>query len=236
MRVLSFDVGTRNLAYTLIDYDDTDEKHSWQSMSVEAWENLDVLAEGGSTAANSKKISIERCIRYVFDALTKRESVLWSKPIDCIIIEKQVRKAPRNLMVSVALVSYFLLKAPDVRIEMMSATNKLKINIANTNFAFSETTPSVLHHANDKSLSLAQNKTRRKKKAVELCEKILSDNCPQLQQWHLRFKSKELSAKRDDLADCFLQCIYFLQSKMERKTITKKSRRPSKKAKTTLTK
>jgi len=220
MRVLSIDVGTRNLAYALVNY--PDDAKGWVDLSIEAWENCDVLTEGGSTVKNSKTINIERCVRYVFEAMNTRFDKLFKESVDRIIIEKQVRKAPRNLMVSVALLSYFLLKVPDIPIDLVSATGKLKINIEEKSFAFSESTPSVCHYTNDKQLSASQNKTRRKKKAVELCDTIIKQ-CKRLQHWKDTFRARGTAKKQDDLADCFLQALYYLQTKLQVKSTKKRT-------------
>ncbi len=226
MRVLSFDVGLRNLAYALVTYNrpeaaSNSSSTSWSQFHVEAWEHFDVLKECGCTAKDSKKVGIERCIKMVFQCLDRRPQ-LFDQPVDFIIIEKQMRRSPRNLMTSVALLSYFVIKSPDTQVDMISSTGKLKINLEPEAFAFSDATPSVLHHTNDPALTAAQNKTRRKNKAIQLCTQLLSTQGQHLQPWSKRFTSKELAKKRDDLADCLLQAVYFLQDKLQ---VTKPKKR-----------
>lgn len=232
MRVLSFDVGIRNLAYAVLDVaapaDAAAAPIGWQNITLTEWEHIDVLEEAGCTVVNSKNVSIQRCIKMLIQALDKRPQLL-EKPVDYVVIEKQVRKAPRNLMTSVALLSYFVLKAPDTVVDLVSATGKLKVNLDANTFPFSTATPSQCHYVNQKGLTAQQNKLRRKKKAVEITEKLLHTKFP---AWKSKFNSKDFASKRDDLADCFLQGIYFLQDKhkvRKRKAPAAKKATPAKK-------
>jgi len=232
MRVLSFDVGLRNLAYALVRFDNpvtpkNASQSKWADFHIEAWDCVDVLKECGCEAKNCNKVSMDQCIQFISRVLMDKKELL-REPIDYVLVERQMRKAPRNLMASVAVLCFYhhyhlFKEASDKeeapRISLISAKGKLQINLLKDVFAFDEQHPQVFHHVNSKDLTASQNKTRRKKKAVELCRTILNDH-PQLRslvEWFDKHK------KKDDLADCLLQSIFFLQDKMGGKKKRKKT-------------
>lgn len=238
LRILSFDVGTRNLAYCLIRYENPPAKlkkdavntTKWQNLHVEAWECVDIFEETGCEAKNSKKVSIDRCLTMLNEVLHSRQHLL-DKPIDYILVEKQMRKAPRNLMVSVGLLCYYQhywlfapRKNPAPKITYVSSAGKLKINTSEDVFAFDAQHPPVFHHRNDTSLTASQNKTKRKNKAIELC-RLLVNRMPHWKVWAP--KVQKGGPKKDDLADCLLQVIHFLQDKMGHTSKTKTTKSSS---------
>lgn len=214
VRIISFDIGIRNLAYSIISWDEKSKQ--WDDLKIEEWRHIDILED--SKQKNSKKIPIEKCIQMIFKILESTPSFK-DTPIDRIIIERQVKRSPRNLMASIAIMSFFMLKMPNTSVDFISSSSKLKINIECSAFVFTSTTPSIQHHVNDTKLSASKNKTLRKKKAVELCNIILKNN-PQLQHWE-EFFTKQ--SKKDDLSDCLLQVIYYLQSKYTHKNRKRKT-------------
>lgn len=237
MRIISFDIGIRNLAYCILNITPTviDEKvnkvNAWENVTIEFWECVDVLADCGSKAADCKNVSIDKIAEHVTNTLHRRADKFFKEPVDYIIIERQMRKAPRNMMTSMAVMCYFLnannLQASPLAIPrpvLVSAAVKLCVNIESSSFA-SKT--KVRHFSNDKKLTSSQNKTRRKNKAIELCKTVL-ELSPHLQAW----KPFLAAGKKDDKADCFLQGLYYLQDKML-KELTKLTKKKEPKVKAT---
>jgi len=239
MRIISFDIGIRNLAYCIMkttpstSANDASESkseeqktHPWSILTIEAWECVDVLTDSGCKAADCKKVSMDRVAQHVTSTLHRRENLFFKEPIDYILVERQVRKAPRNMMTSMAVLCYFLNynlhQSPEHPVQiprpvLVSAAGKLSVNVEPACFA---SNTAVHHFANDKSLNASQNKTRRKNKAIELCKTIL-DFTPSLQSW----KSFFIRGKKDDKADSFLQGLYYLQNIMPTKPTRKKRKR-----------
>jgi hypothetical protein len=225
-RVLSFDIGTVNMAYALVKYehsvdngtvpDAVNNPTSWKNFHILQWECVNIFEACGSVVKNSKTVPIERCVRYISEVLMQRENLL-QDPVDYILIERQVRKAPRNLMASVAVLAfyrnYWLLGGKfsttylEPKIILIPSTGKLHIGTYADVFTFDANHPAPIHHVNDATLSAGQNKTRRKKKAVELCETFVLQQ-GHLQSWLTVFRKHK---KRDDLSDCLLQAVHYLQ-------------------------
>ena len=105
--------------------------------------------------------------------------------IDTVIIENQISPlASRMKTLQGMLAQYFIMKHVN-KIEFIAASNKLR------NF------PEGQH----------VTYTERKKKSIEITENIIKKNSPISDQYEYFIKNK----KKDDLADSFLQGIWYLQ-------------------------
>jgi len=281
MRILSFDVGTRNLAYAKLEWKppsdpdsdtenvepeeealskhpefdgdtlewkpasdpvETEEEASekeealskhpevseWESFRILAWERIDILADNAKMMKNSKSVSLEKILAMLFQSLCKRAETWQDPELDFIVIERQMRNAPRNLMVSSAMIAFFMLKRPEVPVSLIAATGKLKVNIQQDKFAFTKTSPPTFHFQNDSSLTGAQNSKLRKKKAVQVLDVVLKE-CVSEKAQREPVNCRRLlylnRLKKDDLADCFLQGLYFLQWKNAPNGSTKHKRK-----------
>lgn len=139
-----------------------------------------------TNASKVDLISIGKNIKTKLDALFADES------IDIILIENQISPiANRMKTIQGMIAQYFIMRNPDthpLQIEFISSSNKLK----------------------DCSEELKTNYSDRKKLGVAKTLEALNES-HQFQSYHdFFFKSK----KKDDLADCFLQGIWFIHNKL----------------------
>ncbi len=110
-----------------------------------------------------------------------------------IIIENQIGPlATKMKTVQGMLMQYFIMRYKNINIEFISATNKLK------NYA--------TYRPDINKVSL-QTYAFRKKLSVEICFQIIKSS-ELLSTWTDYFESCK---KKDDLSDCFLQGLWFIQ-------------------------
>ena len=105
--------------------------------------------------------------------------------IDCIVIENQISPIANRMKTIQGMTAQYFIDHGNYNIEFMSAANKLKLFNNNKNTTYAE----------------------RKKLSIQYTQELLlkknMDN-------HLNYFNK--NNKKDDLADCLLQGIYYLSS------------------------
>jgi hypothetical protein len=115
-----------------------------------------------------------------------------------VIIENQISPiANRMKTIQGMLAQYFIMTGTDnIHIEFVSSINKLKGY------------ESELNHIDEEPLNDKNKYKQHKKDSILICSRILEKNS-RLCQW----KPLLLTPKKDDLADCFLQGIWYLTNK-----------------------
>lgn len=109
--------------------------------------------------------------------------------IDTIIIENQISPIANRMKTLQGMIAQYFIMNNVLNIEFISAFNKLKDFSTNKNTTYSE----------------------RKKKGIEVCEELLVNN-DNLNKYLVMFGE---SKKKDDLADCFLQGLWYLKDKFK---------------------
>ena len=147
------------------------------------------------TAGDTDLIAIGKNMKTLLNAVKEIELVTH------VIIENQISPiANRMKTVQGMLAQYFIMKNTDMKIDFVSSANKLK--------SFSK--PEDREEKPEKTQETDKQKySQHKKDGVFYTNQILEKNI-WLSNWR---KSIQESKKKDDLADCFLQGIWFLKSR-----------------------
>lgn len=132
-------------------------------------------------------ITIGKNMKMKFDSMFANDN----NTITHVIIENQISPIANRMKTLQGMIAqYFIMKNSDIHIEFISASNKLKLQ---SDFGPSE------------KLSYSE----RKKKGIQQCLDIISTNS-QCSSWEPFFKTH---VKKDDLADAFLQGVWFITKK-----------------------
>ena len=141
----------------------------------------------GTTNMNASKIdliSIGRNIKTKLDLLFKNDIAT----ITHVIIENQISPiANRMKTIQGMIAQYFIMQNNYINVDFISASNKLK----------------------DCKSDIKNSYGERKKLGIQKCLEILSNNQKYI-SWEKMFKEHK---KKDDLADSFLQGIWFINNK-----------------------
>ncbi len=187
--ILSFDIGIKNLAYCILDKDEDNK------LRIIKWDIIKLLEDN------------EKCKGFPLDELTKRlykqlNSHFYSYNITKVLLENQpVLKNPVMKSVQMIVFSFFqyqaILLAREINtIKLVNASNKLKVGKTFTEI-----------NNNEDIIKIKSKYTRNKKFAIEYTYKILEDRIENFETLIEYFKENK---KRDDLADAFLQGIYYI--------------------------
>jgi hypothetical protein len=218
MRVLSIDIGVNNLSYCVLNETGKIEPSLWENMSI-LQDNL-LLKCGGKkkdgvvcgkrckfqkSGTNEGYCAVHKCENAVeikkrkvksvtiqelnTKLIKKMDSMPELSDIDVVLIEQQPSKNPTMKNLSFMLNSYFIIrgmidKQRIQKVIFISAKNKLKGKV-------------------DKD-KLKTYKDR-KKMSIEVCRTSLNDtNANLIDFFNGHFK-------KDDLADCYLQGLYYIE-------------------------
>ena len=163
-------------------------------------------------ASNVDLITVGRNIQKKFDAAF--DSI--SHEITHVVIENQISPIANRMKTIQGMVAqYFIMKNPSIMIEFVSSSNKLKTVATSAVAVSSEEEEEEAEEATDQDEETATTKTNtntktkkldyagRKKKGVSICLELLKDD-------HAITSYLKTHKKKDDLADAFLQGIWYM--------------------------
>lgn len=186
MKILSIDVGIKNLSYCCVNVDK-------ESIEVLAWENVCVIE------SNCKKTSLEELTEHMLIALNIHFDDKFEA--DVVLIENQPM-LKNGLMKTMSVVIYTFFNILRLQfgnvgaVKFISACNKLKCK------KFKELDKQEIKTYKD-----------RKQASVKLATKYVETMFPEKNEW---FKSLH---KNDDVADCMLFAIYYIEHVLKFDTI-----------------
>jgi len=212
MNILSFDIGIKNLSYCLLNKE-TKNIIDWGIINI----SCDDLCHHVNTKGNScdksatfihndillcsshsklkqypdklKKVKSENSVYNVGKKLVE-ELDKYPEFIECsdVIVENQpALKNPTMKSIQMMVYSYFLIKGKCSKLEMINARNKLKV------------------YNGPKISCDIQNKYKKNKfLAIEYCKEMIKNEEDKF------IEQYTASKKKDDLADSYLQGIYYI--------------------------
>jgi len=170
-----------------------------------------IIKKKSKTANDTDLIKIGKNMK---NSLNK---VLETIDITNVIIENQISPiANRMKTIQGMLAQYFIIKDENIAIEFVSSSNKLKqfsdvsMKKPKQSENILENTIKYTKNTTENSTNIGTNPDYKKHKidGVLYCSQIISNN-DFLNQWTSSLDTK----KKDDLADCFLQGLWFLKQK-----------------------
>ena len=157
------------------------------------------------TASETDLIKIGRNMKTQMDLIDKLA-------FTHIVIENQISPiANRMKTIQGMLAQYFIMMVPTAEIDFVSSSNKLKQfgEPKSKKTVVAETpTQEPLANTLQKTDGVNPEYKQHKKDGVYYCSKMLDSN-PMLETWKVSLEIK----KKDDLADCFLQGIWYLKNR-----------------------
>lgn len=212
-RILSYDVGIKNLAEAII------EQFSDGSFAIMHIDRINLLLN--SKNMNSKTVSVEKLSDLLIQNLHSRIHILFKEPVDLILIEKQPLFSMRMNNLSTVLKTFFHVhflytknqKTPDIKF----VDPRLKLGVLASSLLEKQIQTTSIDQVSD-LISTQQpiKKSLQKQKIFANKYKenkmFARDQCDLIMQKYpgassVRQKYFALKSKRDDVADAVLQAI-----------------------------
>ncbi len=198
MKLISFDVGTRNLAYCVAEFTNVDTKFVCR---IDAWDVLDLGGSNNST---------EKCSLVLTRILNETFKDIPSLKIDFVLIERQPKRSVSMLAVQMFLCQYFSGYVHDGHVKHVQFVSpKLKLDHSYLRMILGRgwtesSTSSTSDTSSVSSVAVVRGRAKyakNKKDAVNAVRHILEHALID----HAKLVEFDAASKRDDLADAFLQ-------------------------------
>ena len=209
MKILSFDVGIINLAYCII------EQLPDCFPKIIHWEIITINESGKNFTAHISSSGVSELYINLIKQLDLRPHLL---NVDIVLIEKQPSFNPKMRIIAGCLQTYFYIRGVVDRniiksVEFFSPKNKLKCY----------TGPELDISRNGKIVKGKYAQTKKKGVLIARCK---------LEEY-IETKEKidffENNKKKDDLSDCYLQALTYLDFKKVKMVILKEPKKLNKK-------
>jgi len=196
--ILSFDIGIKNLSYCLVKSELNNDNIN--KIEIIDWDIINILKDNEKV----KNINIDELSKRLYIKLSE---VFKDKEFDIVLLENQpVLKNPVMKSVQMLIYGFFLYQKTNLiknikLIKLINASNKLKIGLLLNN-EFKELKKIIDNKDYNTKLKYSINK----KKAIDYT--LLYLDYLKLNNYKEFFN---LHKKKDDLADSFLQSIYYIE-------------------------
>jgi hypothetical protein len=187
--LISFDIGTRNLAYCVLSYDDASS-----AATILEWGVADVHGGAGNGAMDRMTESVLELLESLTTSYVSAASA--TSPVRVLIENQPSMKNPSMKTVQIVIYSYFRLTRRVMSLDdhlsttFVSPTAKLRCAVARSVLPQAEATPASQRAAY----------ASRKRQALLAARAWL----PETHAWRAHL---DAHAKRDDLCDCLLQAL-----------------------------
>jgi hypothetical protein len=129
--------------------------------------------------------------------------------IEVVVIENQISPIANRMKTIQGMISqYFIMRIPYIRIEFVNASNKLKDDQKSNTLSDVEKTDNKIDNKTENKTDKAKY-SDRKKQGIQKSHELLNGEA-KYQEWTDFFQKH---GKKDDLADCFLQGLWFIKNK-----------------------
>ena len=195
--ILSFDIGIKNLAYCLMYKDNSIDNNN--NIKVIDWEIIQLIEDG----VKCKEVSLDTITNVLYNKL---QEIFIDHDITEILLENQpVLKNPVMKSIQIILYSFFqyekVIMGRDINlIKFINASNKLKLG----------KNLSEINNSED-IIKIKSKYTKNKKLAIIYTNYFLKERLivEDYEKYNDIFNNHK---KKDDLADAFLQGLYFIEN------------------------
>ena len=168
-----------------------------QKLNAEYFENIETV-----NASKLDLVTIGKNMMFQLDDILKDHL----STIDLVIIENQISPIANRMKTVQGMISqYFIMRNQNIQIEFVSSANKLKNMEKGVEVTDSDEDTDI---AKDTDIPKKSTYSDRKKIGIKYCLELIKGSL-----WHTFFTNHK---KQDDLADSFLQGIWFINNKIKK--------------------